>query len=88
VVRRTRAGKSPFDADQKHLHYRLHLELGHSHPGAVLVMYLWAGLLAFGVVAIGLWATWPTVVTVAAVVVVAVICTALPPRRRHVPRRP
>jgi UDP-GlcNAc:undecaprenyl-phosphate/decaprenyl-phosphate GlcNAc-1-phosphate transferase len=88
VIRRTRAGKSPFDADQKHLHYRLHLELGHSHPGAVLVMYLWAGLLAFGVVAIGLWATWPTVVTVAAVVVVAVVCTALPPRRRHVPRRP
>ncbi|MGH3489394.1 MAG: glycosyltransferase family 4 protein, partial [Actinopolymorphaceae bacterium] len=60
VIRRTKAGRSPFDADQKHLHHRLYLELGHSHPGAVLVMYLWAGLLAFGVVVIGLWATWLT----------------------------
>ena len=83
VIRRTKAGRSPFDADQKHLHHRLHLELGHSHKGAVLVMYLWAGLLAFGVVAIGLWATWVTVVIVGCVVVVAVLCTALLPRRQH-----
>jgi UDP-GlcNAc:undecaprenyl-phosphate GlcNAc-1-phosphate transferase len=88
VVRRTRAGRSPFDADQKHLHYRLHLELGHSHPGAVLVMYLWAGLLAFGVVAIGLWATWSTAVMVACVVVVAVVLTWFVPRRRRLPHLP
>jgi UDP-GlcNAc:undecaprenyl-phosphate/decaprenyl-phosphate GlcNAc-1-phosphate transferase len=85
VIRRTKAGKSPFAADQKHLHYRLHLELGHSHKGAVLVMYLWAGLLAFGVVVIGLWATWVTAAIVGVVVVVAVACTALLPRRNHLP---
>ena len=88
VIRRTRAGRSPFDADQKHLHYRLHLELGHSHTGAVLVMYLWAGLLAFGVVAIGLWATWSTAVAVACVVVVAVVLTWFVPRRRRLPHLP
>ncbi|WP_026257107.1 MraY family glycosyltransferase [Actinopolymorpha alba] len=86
VVRRTRAGRSPFDADKKHLHHRLHLELGHSHPGAVLVMYLWAGLLAFGVVAIGLWTTWLTVGLVGLVVVLAILCTALVPRLRKVAR--
>ncbi|MGH3489536.1 MAG: undecaprenyl/decaprenyl-phosphate alpha-N-acetylglucosaminyl 1-phosphate transferase, partial [Actinopolymorphaceae bacterium] len=65
--------------------HRLYLELGHSHPGAVLVMYLWAGLLAFGVVVIGLWATWLTASIVGVVVVVAIGCTALLPRRNHLP---
>src|SRR5690606_101995 len=85
VIRRTKAGRHPFDADQKHLHHRLHLELGHSHRGAVLVMYLWAGLLAFGVVAVGLWATWLTVSVVACAVVVAIAVTAMLPKRRAVP---
>jgi UDP-GlcNAc:undecaprenyl-phosphate GlcNAc-1-phosphate transferase len=33
-----------------HVHHRL-LEIGHSHVGAVLLMYLWALLLGFGGVA-------------------------------------
>lgn len=51
VVRRTRAGRSPFAADKLHLHHRL-LEIGHSHRRAVLLIYLWAALLAFGAVAL------------------------------------
>jgi UDP-GlcNAc:undecaprenyl-phosphate GlcNAc-1-phosphate transferase len=50
VVRRTRAGRSPFAADKAHLHHRL-LEIGHSHTRAVLIMYFWTALLAFGSVA-------------------------------------
>jgi len=50
VVRRTRAGRSPFAADKLHLHHRL-LEIGHSHRRAVLLIYLWAALIAFGAVA-------------------------------------
>ena len=49
VVRRTRAGRSPFAPDKQHLHHRL-LEIGHSHRRAVIIMWLWAGLIAFGVV--------------------------------------
>jgi UDP-GlcNAc:undecaprenyl-phosphate/decaprenyl-phosphate GlcNAc-1-phosphate transferase len=41
VVRRTRAGQSPFEADRKHLHHRL-LDIGHSQRASVLIMYLWA----------------------------------------------
>ncbi len=41
VVRRTRAGRSPFAADRKHLHHRL-LDIGHSQRASVLIMYLWA----------------------------------------------
>ena len=49
VVRRTRAGRSPFAPDKQHLHHRL-LEIGHSHRRAVIIMWLWAGMIAFGVV--------------------------------------
>ncbi|SNR77294.1 UDP-GlcNAc:undecaprenyl-phosphate GlcNAc-1-phosphate transferase [Haloechinothrix alba] len=51
VIRRTRRGESPFSADKMHLHHRL-LEIGHSQRRAVLLIYLWAGLLAFGAVAL------------------------------------
>jgi UDP-GlcNAc:undecaprenyl-phosphate GlcNAc-1-phosphate transferase len=51
VVRRTRAGASPFSPDKMHLHHRL-LEIGHSHRRAVLLIYLWSGVLAFGAVAL------------------------------------
>jgi UDP-GlcNAc:undecaprenyl-phosphate/decaprenyl-phosphate GlcNAc-1-phosphate transferase len=47
VVRRTRAGRSPFSPDKQHLHHRL-LEIGHSQRRAVLIMWLWAALIAFG----------------------------------------
>ena len=47
VVRRTRAGRSPLAPDKQHLHHRL-LEIGHSHRRAVLVMYGWSALVAFG----------------------------------------
>ena len=36
-----------------HLHHRL-LEIGHSQRRAVLLIYLWAGVLAFGAVALTL----------------------------------
>lgn len=51
VVRRTRAGTSPFSPDKMHLHHRL-LEIGHSQRRAVLLIYLWSGVLAFGAVAL------------------------------------
>ena len=51
IIRRTRAGRSPFSPDKLHLHHRL-LEIGHSHTRAVLIMYGWTALLAFGGVAV------------------------------------
>ena len=45
VVRRLRAGKSPFSADRKHLHHRLQ-DFGHSHLGSVLVFYFWTALVS------------------------------------------
>ncbi|MGD9959536.1 glycosyltransferase family 4 protein [Nocardioides sp.] len=49
VVRRTRAGRSPFAPDKQHLHHRL-LEIGHSHRRAVIIMWMWAAMIGFGTV--------------------------------------
>jgi UDP-GlcNAc:undecaprenyl-phosphate/decaprenyl-phosphate GlcNAc-1-phosphate transferase len=49
IVRRTWNGRSPFSADRGHLHHRL-LEIGHSQNRAVLIMYFWSAIIAFGAV--------------------------------------
>jgi UDP-GlcNAc:undecaprenyl-phosphate GlcNAc-1-phosphate transferase len=74
VVRRTRAGRSPFSPDKKHLHHRL-LEIGHSQRRAVLVMYLWTGLVAFGVVIVSLVSGWWSVVGISALGVTTLLLT-------------
>src|SRR5690625_875936 len=47
VIRRTARKASPFSPDRGHLHHKL-IDFGYSHPQAVLLLYLWAGLFAFG----------------------------------------
>jgi UDP-GlcNAc:undecaprenyl-phosphate GlcNAc-1-phosphate transferase len=47
VMRRLRAGKSPFAADRKHLHHRL-IDMGHSHFQAVLIFYAWTAVVSLG----------------------------------------
>jgi UDP-GlcNAc:undecaprenyl-phosphate/decaprenyl-phosphate GlcNAc-1-phosphate transferase len=79
VVRRTRAGRSPFSPDKHHLHHRL-LEIGHSHRRAVLIMWLWAGLIAFGGVLASLYAGRVTVVVLGVWVVLTVLLTFAVPR--------
>jgi UDP-GlcNAc:undecaprenyl-phosphate GlcNAc-1-phosphate transferase len=83
VVRRTRKGLSPFSPDKMHLHHRL-LEIGHSQRRAVLLIYLWAGVLAFGAVALAL-IDDPFIVlwAVGIGLVVAVLASAIPRVRAH-----
>ncbi len=74
VVRRTRAGRSPMAPDKKHLHHRL-LEIGHSQRRAVLVMYLWTGLVAFGVVVVSLFSGWWSAIGISVMAVSALLLT-------------
>ncbi len=77
VVRRTRAGRSPFAPDKLHLHHRL-LEIGHSHRRAVLLIYLWASLLAFGAVALTLFDVYVVVWSIALGLLIAVLGSMVP----------
>ncbi|NIH85091.1 glycosyltransferase family 4 protein [Amycolatopsis granulosa] len=77
VVRRTRRGESPFAADKMHLHHRL-LEIGHSQRRAVLLIYLWAGLLGFGAVSVTLFDTTAVFWIVGVGLVLAGIVSVIP----------
>jgi UDP-GlcNAc:undecaprenyl-phosphate/decaprenyl-phosphate GlcNAc-1-phosphate transferase len=73
VIRRLRAGKSPFSADRKHLHHRL-LDMGHSHFHAVLIFYAWTAVASFGVLMF-LFTEWWVALSVTGVGFV--VCTAV-----------
>lgn len=80
IVRRTRAGVSPFSPDKMHLHHRL-LQIGHSHRRVVLLIYLWVAILAFGAVGSALIDRRVVVLLVAGGLVFALVVTAVPSLR-------
>jgi UDP-GlcNAc:undecaprenyl-phosphate GlcNAc-1-phosphate transferase len=77
VIRRTRRGMSPFHPDKMHLHHRL-LEIGHSQRRAVLLIYLWAAVLAFGSVSLTLFPTFIVVWGIGIGLMVALLVSAIP----------
>jgi UDP-GlcNAc:undecaprenyl-phosphate/decaprenyl-phosphate GlcNAc-1-phosphate transferase len=74
VLRRVRAGQSPFKPDRMHLHHRL-LGLGHSHRRAVLIMYMWTTMFAFSAVALAVVSPAQVAVGAAVAGVVAAVIT-------------
>lgn len=52
-IRRTWRGNWWFIADKQHLHHRL-MQRGHSMVKAVIVIYLWTAVIAYGVILLGL----------------------------------
>jgi ABC-type dipeptide/oligopeptide/nickel transport system permease subunit len=77
IVRRTRAGRSPFSPDKMHLHHRL-LQIGHSHRRAVLLIYLWVGLVALGAASSIFFDPRYTGAVLLAALAVAVVVTVIP----------
>jgi UDP-GlcNAc:undecaprenyl-phosphate/decaprenyl-phosphate GlcNAc-1-phosphate transferase len=82
VVRRTRRGESPAAPDKMHLHHRM-LDIGHSHRRAVLLIYLWAGVIAFGAVSLTLFNTQVAVWGIVIGLVLAVLVSAVPRLRER-----
>ena len=79
VVRRTRRGQAFYQPDKEHLHHRL-LEIGHSQRRAVLIMWLWAGLIAFGAVLVALYSGYLSWTALLVGVVITLVLTFLLPR--------
>ena len=82
IVRRTRAGVSPFSPDKMHLHHRL-LQIGHSHRRVVLLIYLWVGIVAFGTASTIFFDPRYAGGVMLAAIVVAVVATLVPLLRRR-----
>jgi UDP-GlcNAc:undecaprenyl-phosphate GlcNAc-1-phosphate transferase len=89
IVRRTRAGKMPWQPDKLHLHHRM-LGLGHSHARAVLILYFWTATVGFGVALFALLRPLTAFLVGGVAVVIALILTIgrVPGRRRRVVARP
>jgi len=81
VIRRLRAGKSPFSADRKHLHHRL-LDMGHTHLHAVLIFYAWTAVLSIGCLLFFFDPYWMAIVFLAVGLVVCTAFTLAPLSRR------
>jgi UDP-GlcNAc:undecaprenyl-phosphate GlcNAc-1-phosphate transferase len=78
VARRLRRGQSPFAPDKEHLHHRL-MDLGHSHRRAVLLLYFWSAVLAFGATAMAISSgPWLVLAVVAALFAAGILVTAVP----------
>lgn len=80
VFRRTRTGRSVFAPDKEHLHHRL-LEIGHTHRRAVLTIWYWSAVVAFGGVAAS-FVRLPVVLAGAAAAVVLGAAFSFIPSRR------
>jgi len=79
VVRRSRAGRRPWHPDAEHLHHRM-LRIGHTHVQAVLLLYLWAAVVALGVVSFAFVDGWVPVLIIVAVATSAAVLTLWLPR--------
>ena len=77
IVRRTARGERWGVADKMHLHHRM-LDIGHSHRRAVLLIYLWAAVIAFGAVALTLLNVVVVICGIAVGLVLALIVSAVP----------
>ena len=81
VVRRTRAGKRPWHPDAQHLHHQM-LGLGHSHAGAVLLLYTWTAIVALGSASLAFVPARVVAAVVGTVSVLALVLTLWGPRLR------
>jgi len=81
IVRRVRRGRPVTSPDKEHIHHRL-MDIGHSHRGAVLMMYLWSALISLSAMAVALinsrLVVWAVLVSTA----VILAATSLPWIRR------
>ena len=89
VLRRLRAGQSPFAADRKHLHHRL-LDMGHSPVQAVVIFYLWTAVVSLACLLVFTMQSflWPGIVAITGgILCIVVTFTPLVRVRRWLARK-
>ena len=77
IVRRLRKGQSPMHPDRMHLHHRM-LRIGHSVLGAVLILWGWAALIAFGSIMLLFFTPWHVFIVFAVAAVALTVATMSP----------
>jgi UDP-GlcNAc:undecaprenyl-phosphate GlcNAc-1-phosphate transferase len=72
-----RRGRPVTHADKEHIHHRL-MDFGHSHRQAVLLMYLWSGLISAVALAVALLDGRLLVGGIGVAALLIIIATAIP----------
>lgn len=76
VIRRVKAGKSPFAPDNQHLHHRL-LSAGNSQLKTASILYLWTATIAFPVTVLAFAPWWIALITAASLFFVTVLVSKI-----------
>lgn len=79
IIRRIRAGKSPFAPDKEHLHHRL-LTAGNSQLRTASIMYLWTAAIAFPATISAFAPLWVALVVAAVLAYASFVITKKVPR--------
>ncbi|MEI6406452.1 MAG: MraY family glycosyltransferase [Actinomycetes bacterium] len=82
IVRRLRAGRSPFTADKEHLHHRI-LGLGSTHKQTTVILYLWTAMFAVPTVVAAFEPLWVSVLVGLVFMTLSLFLMARSWRRRH-----
>ena len=84
ITRRVAKGQSPMHPDRMHLHHRM-LRIGHSVQGAVLILWGWAALIAFGSIMILFFKAVYVLIGMILAAVLLTVLTMMPYLRRRLP---
>jgi UDP-GlcNAc:undecaprenyl-phosphate GlcNAc-1-phosphate transferase len=57
IIRRVKAGRSPFDADREHLHHRI-MRVGLTQQRSTIILYFWTAMFALPTVIAAFMPTW------------------------------
>ena len=66
IIRRVKAGRSPFDADREHLHHRI-MRLGLTQQRTTVILYLWTAMFALPTVIAAFAPVWVAFLSGAAI---------------------
>ena len=61
ILRRVKAGRSPFTADREHLHHRI-MRYGLTQQRTTVVLYLWTGMFAIPTVIAAFVPSWIAII--------------------------
>jgi UDP-GlcNAc:undecaprenyl-phosphate GlcNAc-1-phosphate transferase len=84
IVRRLRAGRSPFAADKEHLHHKL-LSMGNSHRRTSAILYSWTAMFAFPTVVAAFAPLWLALLIGLAILLFSLVLLTKWPNRNKVP---
>lgn len=76
VLRRVKAGKSPFAPDNLHLHHRL-LSAGNSQLKTASILYLWTAMIAFPVTVLAFAPLWVALITAVLLLLITLVVSKI-----------